>query len=76
MDQKRSCPNLSHFESSPIPLEERFDHSYVLETKARKNPVISDAMHKSPSILPRNCPTFWDVTVNQTVEWEKNNLVF
>jgi hypothetical protein len=34
----------------------------VLETKARKNPVISDAMHKSPFILPQNCPTFWDVT--------------
>jgi hypothetical protein len=30
--------------------------------KSAKNPIISDAMHKRPSILPQNCPTFWDVT--------------
>jgi hypothetical protein len=28
-------------------------------------------MHKSPSILPRNCPTFWDVTVNGRVGEEE-----
>jgi hypothetical protein len=30
-------------------------------TKEQKNPVLSDAIHKSPSNLPRSCPTFWDV---------------
>jgi hypothetical protein len=32
-------------------------------------------MHKSPSSLPRNCPTFWDVTKTKVHLNENSKIV-